>query len=166
MDIYHYHAGTGRFLSKQEGGATLVRDEWLIPAFATSDEPPQVPEGKFPAFLDGAWVLLDEPEPVAAPEQPVETPEQAKVRLARVVQNVLDTAAQAQDFDNIFTAVTYADEPAIARFQIMGAALRAWRSLVWAASYSVMDEVLVGSRPIPTEAELISELPTFVPPVI
>ncbi|MCR6668017.1 MAG: hypothetical protein NVV69_18840 [Methyloversatilis sp.] len=86
--------------------------------------------------------------------------------MARALQALLDNTAQAQDFDNIFTAVTYADEPAVARFQIQGAALRAWRSLVWAKGYEVMDAVMAGERPIPTEAELLAEMPAFVPPVI
>jgi hypothetical protein len=123
-------------------------------------------EGMFAAFVEGAWSLLFEPEPEAPPEPDPETPEQTKVRMARALQALLDNTAQAQDFDNIFTAVTYADEPAVARFQIQGAALRTWRSLVWAAGYEVMDAVLAGERPIPTEAELLAEMPAFVPPVI
>lgn len=80
------------------------------------------------------------------------------------IQAHLDAQAGALGFDNIFTAVTYADEPVIPRFQRDGRALRAWRSLVWAAVYATLDAVQAGQRPIPTIPELIASLPTFTPP--
>lgn len=165
MDIYHYDPISGRYTTPGVADPDqLAEGEWLIPAFATADEPPPAPEGMFAAFIGGAWALLPEPEPEEPPEPEPETPEQTKARLSRVLQALLDTTAQAQDFDNIFTAVTYADEPAVPRFQIQGSALRAWRSLVWATGYAVMDAVMAGERPIPTEAELLAEMPVFVPP--
>lgn len=167
MDIYHYHPTTGRYIAPGTADPDqLTEGEWLLPAFATLVEPPHAVEGMFAAFIDGSWTLLPEPEPEEPPEPEPETPEQTKVRMARVLQALLDSTAKAQDFDNIFTAVTYADEPVVARFQLAGAALRAWRSLVWAKGYEVMDAVLAGERPIPTEAELLAEMPAFVPPVL
>lgn len=165
MDIYHYHPTTGRYIAPGTADPDqLTEGEWLVPAFATTVEPPPEVEGMFAAFIEGEWVLLAEPEPETPAEPEPETPAQTKVRMARVLQDLLDTTAQAQDFDNIFTAVTYADEPAVPRFQIQGAALRAWRSLVWAAGYAVMDAVIAGARPVPTEEELLAEMPVFVPP--
>lgn len=167
MIIYHYDPLSGRLIGVGEADPDpLTEGEFLVPAYATPDEPPEEPEGRFAAYVGGAWTLLYEPEPEAPIEPEPETPDQTKVRMARVLQALLDSTAQTQDFDNIFTAVTYADEPAVPRFQIQGAALRAWRSLVWAAGYAVMDAVLAGERPIPTEAELLAEMPAFVPPVI
>lgn len=167
MDIYHYHPTTGRYIAPGKADPDqLTVGEWLVPAFATPVEPPPEVAGMFAAFIEGEWTLLPEPEPEAPPEPDPETPEQTKVRMARALQALLDSTAKAQDFDNIFTAVTYADEPVVARFQIQGAALRAWRSLVWAKGYEVMDAVLAGERPVPTEAELLAEMPAFVPPVI
>lgn len=167
MDIYHYDPISGRYTKPGVADPDqLTEGDWLVPAFATIDEPPPAPEGMFAAFIDDAWALLTEPEPEEPPEPEPETPEQTKARLSRVLQALLDATAKAQDFDTIFTAVTYADEPAVPRFQIPGAALRAWRSLVWATGYAVMDAVIAGERPIPTEAELLAEMPVFVPPVI
>lgn len=167
MIIYHYDPRSNRLAGAGEAQPNPLTDGgWLIPAFATVHEPPAEPEGMFAAFIDGAWALLPEPEPVPEPEPEPETPEQAKARMARVLQALLDSTARSLDFDSVFTAVTYADEPVVARFQIQGAALREWRSLVWAAGYDVMDAVLAGERPIPTEAELLAEMPVFVPPVI
>jgi hypothetical protein len=55
--------------------------------------------------------------------------------------------------------VTYADEPAVPRFQEEGRRLRAWRSLVWAKCYDMLDQVQRGDVPIPTEAEVLAALP-------
>lgn len=79
------------------------------------------------------------------------------------VQNHLDAKAKELQFDSIHTAVTYADEPSVPRFQADGIALRAWRSLVWAAVYQALDDVMAGQRPQPTVDELIEELPAFTP---
>lgn len=75
------------------------------------------------------------------------------------VQAHLDAAAQAAGYDNIYTAVTYADEPAVPKFAAEGAAFRAWRSLVWDTANAIRTDVQAGRRPVPTAAELISELP-------
>ena len=48
------------------------------------------------------------------------------------VQGHLDSTAKAHGYDNVMTAVSYADEPAVAKFQADGKAFRAWRSKVWA----------------------------------
>lgn len=77
---------------------------------------------------------------------------------------ILDKTAQDYGYDNIFTAVTYADEPAVPQFQIEGAAFREWRSLVWAACHVILGEVEAGSREAPTFEELEAELPAFVNP--
>ena len=78
--------------------------------------------------------------------------------LTLVVQQHLDAAAKSRGYDNIFTAVTYADEPAVPTFQAEGAEFRRWRSVVWGYCYQVMTAVQAGVRSAPTEAELINEL--------
>lgn len=75
------------------------------------------------------------------------------------LQRWLDQTAQAFGFDNIATAVTYADEPAVPLFQAQGAALRAWRSHLWLAGRLMCAEVKAGTRPVPTEAEVLAAMP-------
>ncbi|MDP3871316.1 MAG: hypothetical protein Q8Q80_01515 [Methyloversatilis sp.] len=164
MLIYHYDRLTGRFL-QAEGADSDPKDPetYLVPAFATEIEPPAAPEGMFAAFIDGAWGLVAEPEP---DEPEPESPEQIQIRLTAVIQRHLDDQARTMAYDNIFTAVTYAEEPIVPKFQIEGAALRAWRSLVWAHGYGVLAAVLAAERAVPTEEDLVAELPVFVPPVI
>ena len=57
------------------------------------------------------------------------------------------------------TAVTYADEPAVPRFQAQGRAFRAWRSLVWDFCYSLEDRVAAGQVDEPTMEQLLQMLP-------
>lgn len=77
------------------------------------------------------------------------------------VQRYLDTQAQSMGYDNIFTAVTYADEPAVEEYQLEGQALRAWRSRVWAAGNAILQDIKSGKRDAPTIDELIAELPKY-----
>lgn len=79
--------------------------------------------------------------------------------LESAVQSRLDAAAQALGYDDIRAAVTYAEEPAVARFQTEGRALCAWRSLTWAQCYEILADVVAGDRPEPTQEELLAELP-------
>lgn len=85
----------------------------------------------------------------------------AKAQLAAAVQEHLDSSARSRGYDDIKSAVTYAEEPAVGQFQAEGRALRAWRSRVWEHCYSVSALVEAGNRSMPTGAELIAELPVL-----
>jgi len=76
------------------------------------------------------------------------------------VQAHLDATASKAGYDNIYTACTYADEPAVPKFEQEGKALRAWRSEVWAYCHQVLADVQTGKRVVPSITELIAELPT------
>lgn len=95
-------------------------------------------------------------EPMDAP-----TPAQLKTTLTNAVQAHLDAGAQTLGYDNIKAAATYADEPAVPKFQNEGKSLRAWRSYCWDYCNTVLADVTSGKRPIPTPEELIKELPIF-----
>lgn len=100
------------------------------------------------------------------PAAPEETVEEKKTRYLRAVDSHLNTTAQTYGYDNIVTAVTYADENSVSAFQVEGTALRAWRSLVYEYLYAQLAEVEVGNRSMPeTVEDLIAELPTYTPPV-
>lgn len=95
------------------------------------------------------------------PAPPAPTAEQIRAARVAAVQAHLDATAQSAGYDNIYTACTYADEPAVAKFQAEGQAFRAWRSLVWAHCHQVLADVQAGVRGIPSAAELIAELPAL-----
>lgn len=89
----------------------------------------------------------------------------AQVALAAVfeqaIQEHLDAAARTRGYDSIATAVSYAEEPAVPKFQEDGKAFRAWRSLVWAHVYQELAKVKAGEREIPTLDALMVELPAL-----
>jgi hypothetical protein len=90
------------------------------------------------------------------------TSEEIQKQLTDAVQNHLDTKAKERGYDDIKSAVTYADEPVVPQFQQEGQAYRARRSLVWAHCYEQLDLIQRGIREdIPTTEELIAELPVL-----
>lgn len=84
---------------------------------------------------------------------------QAVTAITVAVQAHMDEQARTCGYDDIKSAVTYADEPAVPKFQAEGLVFREWRSLCWAHCYAVLDTVNAGERAIPTATELIAELP-------
>ena len=120
-------------------------------------------DAAFAHLLPQGCVEITEAEAAALISPPL-TAEQITAALTVAVQAHLDATAAAHGYDNIYTACTYADEPAVALFQAEGQALRAWRSLVWAHCHAVMAAVQGGQRGVPTAAELIAELPALVMP--
>lgn len=84
-------------------------------------------------------------------------------RATDAVQAHMDATAQARGYDDIKSAVTYADEPTVASFQAEGRAFRKWRSEVWAHCYVVMAAVQGGAA-MPTMDDLIAGLPVLVMP--
>lgn len=113
-------------------------------------------EGKIiAADANGRPVLQDPPPP---------TIEQIVAGITSAVQSHMDAAAKARGYDDIKSAVTYADEPAVPRFQAEGQAFRAWRSLCWAKCYELLDEFQAGTRPLMTADEVIAALPELTLP--
>lgn len=94
---------------------------------------------------------------------PEEQAEQAQRELTLVfehaIQGHLDATARERGYDSIATAVSYAEEPAVPRFQDDGLAFRAWRSRVWNYAYEQLALVMAGERPVPTANVFLAELP-------
>lgn len=83
---------------------------------------------------------------------------QIQSQLTTAIQNVLDNEAQKLNYDSCLSVCSYVDT-VVQKFDDEGKAFRSWRSAVWAKGYEILDEVLAGTREIPTEEELLSELP-------
>lgn len=75
------------------------------------------------------------------------------------VQNHLDDAAKAKNYDDILSACSYAGAPN--PFQEEGAKFVGWRGDVWSACYQILNDVQSGEKAAPTIAELIAELPAL-----
>ena len=86
---------------------------------------------------------------------------QIQKQLTGAVQHVLDAKAQELNYDNCLSVCSYIDT-GVAKFDAEGRAFRAWRSAVWAKGYEILAQVQAGQRAIPTEEQLIAELPKLV----
>ena len=82
-------------------------------------------------------------------------------QLTNAVQRVLDSKAQELNYDSCLSVCSYVDT-GVAKFDAEGRAFRAWRSAVWAKGYEILAQVQAGQRAIPTEEQLIAELPKLV----
>lgn len=179
--VYAYSPITGEYTGNcVVDPSPLEPGVWLYPAHTTDTEPPQTGEHEAVIWTGEAWQVVPDwrghvyytqngerreitelgvaPTEDALDEPPPPTPEQIMSRLEARVQLWLDEQAQALGYDDIKSAVTYADEPAFPKFQQEGQALRRLRSLVWARCYEILNAVQAGQRSIPTEAELIAEM--------
>lgn len=99
---------------------------------------------------------------VEAIQEPTEEEKQEQIKnyLKAVVQNWMDKTVQEREYDGVHTACLYVNSP-IEKFQKEGQACLEWMSAVWVKCYEIQDEVLAGTREIPTEEELIAELPVL-----
>ena len=92
-------------------------------------------------------------------------PAQAEPDIAALVKQkvesvrcYLDAGARLLGYDDIATAVSYADEPAVPEFQAEGKALREWRSLVWAKANQTLAAVGEGEMDMPSDEVFLSQL--------
>ena len=157
-------------------------DNWLIPGDCLITEPPTAPPGKVAKAINGEWKLVDEiklpiqtervqfvesstkPVMFVPYNTPITNPLPADVgdksRLTQLVQDHMDAVAVGYGYDSINSAVTYADEPAVPKFQAEGRAFRVWRSLVWATCYQLLDSH-TNDAAIPSDKDIINLLPTL-----
>jgi hypothetical protein len=89
-----------------------------------------------------------------------ETPEQIIARLESALDRKLDEVANEYRYESIRTMVTYAtsEHPV---FGAEGRAAVSFRDAVYAYGIQCIADVNAGLRTIPTEVELIAELPPF-----
>jgi len=82
--------------------------------------------------------------------------------LTTALNRHLNTVAGERSYDDRFTCSLRAGYPG--PFQAEGQAFAAWMDDCNMLAYQIMADVKKGLRPIPTEAELIAELPVIVWP--
>jgi len=106
---------------------------------------------------------LNDAEVKTAEDKQEEFLASTKSRLTSAIQSMLDETARERGYDSILSLCTYATSTA-AKFAAEGQAGVSWRDEAWTMGYSILADVESGARAIPTEAELLSELPNFVWP--
>lgn len=120
------------------------------PGYVWMAAPDEVTDGW--AFIEGRFI-----QPATAPE------DYADVMAAKwlVVQAFMDSKAKAWGYESLASAITYADEPIVPRFQEQGRALRAWRSRVRERFLDISDHVFAKQRPVPSDASLLNDIPAL-----
>lgn len=89
------------------------------------------------------------------------TVQNIQARIVTSVQERLDNFAKTRNYDSILSAATYATS-AIPKFQVEGQYAVNARDNTWATLYSLMGEVMTGTRPMPTGFDDVeSELPVL-----
>lgn len=150
MKMY-YSASTNGFYTTEIHGYRMPADIVEI----TSEQHSALLAGQ----AAGKVIAADESGCPVLKDRPAPTNDQAIDLFRSSIQAHLDSAAVAAGYDDIRTAVTYAEEPAVPKFQAEGRAFRAWRSLVWDYAYAQLDAAMAGERERPTIEEFLGELP-------
>lgn len=75
-----------------------------------------------------------------------------------VLQNHLDAEARKLGYDSCLSVCSYVDT-GVPKFDAEGQAFRQWRSAVWQKGYAIVAAVKAGEREVPSEAELLAEIP-------
>jgi len=111
--------------------------------------------GAFPNSDESAWLWVDGS---IVTKQP--TLAETSKEFERAIQAELDADARAKGYDNIDTASAYAGAPN--PFQEESKLFITRRGNVWAYCFNELGKVKAGTRPMPTIAQIISELPARV----
>lgn len=169
------YAGDDLTLSELEAAGADWRDLNTTTDNATLFEDVALPYDYVPAawsYLNGEWAIADRSAYDAWQAAHVPDPAELIKAYDLVVQTRLDAVARDEfrygdpnrpEVSPILHAISYAEEPAVPKFQAEGRALRAWRSLTWAAAASILIAVQRGERTVPSAAALLAELEAVAP---
>jgi hypothetical protein len=181
---YIYDKNTNEYLgATQADPSPLEEGVWIYPAFTTDKKPPDAGANQAVVFNGDSWALvpdwrkhtywladgsehtiealgeeppadaLDAPPPPAPP-----TAEQIIAGFTAAIQKRLDDFAKTRNYDSILSACTYATST-VPTFAAEGQAAVDLRDATWAKAYEILNAVQAGKQAMPTEAELMAQLP-------
>ena len=104
-------------------------------------------------LVDGEVVAFDPPLPPPTIDD-----------YRRAIQNHVDATAQQRAYDSGVTCSSYVNSTNPV-WAAEAAAFVAWRDAVWAYAYAELEKVEAGTRPQPSVAEILAELPAMGWPV-
>lgn len=121
---------------------------------------------KFACAIDSASSnpIYEETDVQIATTKEVQVPsyyKEVEKRLINAVQKYMDSKAEERGYDSILSVCSYINS-GVEKFDIEGDLARKWRSACWDYCNDQLDRFKAGERGIPTEEELIDELPKLV----
>ncbi len=147
MSTNYYHPQT---LEHIRNPLPAVADWATATTLAVPTYDPQTQQCR---FVGGSWVV----EAVSGKSN-----DEIITGLTAALERYYDATAQAKRYDNRFTCALRAGY--VGTFQAEGLAFAQWMDTCNTHGYQVMADCVAGKRTIPTEAELIAELPVMVWP--
>ena len=144
----------GKIIEREDGSYVIRNGTYHVPNTGRYAE----------KWQDVHKYALDNPEMVekeVLPQDTEQTETEIQERLTRSIQGRLDKKAKELLYDSCLSVCSYVDT-GVQKFDAEGRAFRKWRSAVWEKGYEILDQVKAGQRDIPTEAELLAELPELV----
>lgn len=145
-----YSKNTGGFYDPTIHGDNIPADAVEI----TAEEHTTLLEGQ----SQGKLIVADATGRPVLQDQPMLPPTVEDYQ--RAVQELLDVQARERNYDGILSLCTYVTS-ANPVFAAEGQAGVGWRDAAWAKCYEVLTEVGLGTRPQPTVAGLLTELPAM-----
>ena len=91
--------------------------------------------------------------------------EQTARHFTDLIQLRLDIFAQTRGYDGILSACTYVTST-ISQFQVEGQYCVEMRDATWVAANTILNDVMAGTRPMPTWKEVEAELPALEWPIV
>jgi hypothetical protein len=117
---------------------------------------------ELPAGAGIGWAY--DGEAFTPPVIPPKPPEEVQAEIVAATQTRLDDFARTRGYDSCLSCCTYATSPT-PRFAAEGQYCVAARDATWARLYEMLDEVLAGTRPMPSGyADIEAELPVLAWP--
>lgn len=170
MKVYGFDGATGEYTGATDAARDpLAGDSYLMPHNSTRRTPPMAGAKQAAVFDGREWGLVPdhrgetwwrtdgEPVIVSTLGDPADDglsaeapppPAPGLADYAASAQALLDSRARERGYDGILSGVSYLDDPH-PPFAAEAAALKAWRSAVWAYATAALAEVEAGARPAP-----------------
>ena len=120
-------------------------------------------DANFKHMLPQGCVEITDAEAEILQAPPPPSAQEIIAQYTTAVQRRLDTFFQSRGYDGILSAATYATSTVL-KFQAEGQYAVEARDATWAKCYEILAAVEGGTSPMPTEAELLAELPELVWP--
>lgn len=136
MQIYHYDRDAGEYIGVGESDVCPVTGNDIIPAWATTTQPPACGENQTVKFIGGTWIAENIPQPEPEPEPTAEEilASAKATKLAQIKQLLAETDYKCLKFvDGDLTTEDYAE------IKARRASLRAAYNTIEAAT--TLDEV-------------------------